>query len=65
MSSGRGMQRWYLLAALCIAVATIMLAPIVLSFLASIKSPDEASAVPPTTTVPPARTSTPVSSASA
>jgi len=37
----------YLAAAACIAVIAIMSAPIVLSFLASIKTPEDASAVPP------------------
>lgn len=38
----------YIVAAICIAVSTIMLAPLVLSVFASIKSPDEARASPPT-----------------
>ena len=38
----------YIVAAICVAVSTIMLAPLVLSVFASIKSPDEARATPPT-----------------
>jgi multiple sugar transport system permease protein len=38
----------YIVAAVCVAVSTIMLAPLVLSFFASIKAPDEARASPPT-----------------
>lgn len=38
----------YLVGALSIFIITLMLAPLVMSFLASIKPPDEASAVPPT-----------------
>jgi len=38
----------YFVGAICVAVSTIMLAPLVLSFFASIKSPDEARASPPT-----------------
>ena len=37
----------YLIAAICVAVITIMLWPLVMSFLASIKPPDEASRPPP------------------
>ena len=37
----------YIVGAICIAVATLMLAPIVLSFFASIKAPSEARAAPP------------------
>ncbi len=38
----------YLVGALCIFIIALMLAPLVLSFFASIKTPDEAGAVPPT-----------------
>ena len=38
----------YLTAALCIALCTIMLVPIALSVLASLKTPSEAASVPPT-----------------
>ena len=38
----------YLIAAICVLVITLMLAPIVLSFFASIKPPGEARATPPT-----------------
>ena len=38
----------YLIAAICVLVITLMLAPIVLSFFASIKPPAEARATPPT-----------------
>lgn len=38
----------YLIAAICVAVITIMLWPLVMSAFASIKSPTEAAAVPPT-----------------
>jgi multiple sugar transport system permease protein len=37
----------YLIAAICIFIITIMLLPLLMSFLASIKTPAEASAVPP------------------
>ncbi|MBC7478954.1 MAG: carbohydrate ABC transporter permease [Pseudorhodobacter sp.] len=37
----------YLLSAICVAVIFVMLWPLVMSFLASIKPPDEASGVPP------------------
>lgn len=37
----------YLIAALCVFLITLMLLPLVMSFLASIKTPDEASAIPP------------------
>ena len=37
----------YLIAAICVAVIVIMLWPLVMSFFASIKSPDEASTPPP------------------
>lgn len=47
-AAGESRPLGYLVGAVCIAVCTIMLAPLVLSFLASIKSPDEARAVPPT-----------------
>jgi multiple sugar transport system permease protein len=47
-AAGESRPLGYLIGAVCIAVATIMLAPIVFSFLASIKAPEEASAVPPT-----------------
>src|SRR5690606_10702319 len=47
-AAGESRPVGYLVGAVCIAVSTIMLAPLVLSFLASIKSPDEARAVPPT-----------------
>ena len=42
---GRGK---YLVAALCVAICTIMLLPLVASVLASLKSTEEAAAVPPT-----------------
>lgn len=38
----------YLVAAICVAVCTLMLAPLVLSVLASVKSTSEAAATPPT-----------------
>jgi multiple sugar transport system permease protein len=38
----------YLLGALCIAICTVMLLPIAMAFLASVKSTPEAAAVPPT-----------------
>jgi multiple sugar transport system permease protein len=47
-AAGESRPIGYLVAAICIAVCTIMLAPLVLSFLASIKAPDEARAAPPT-----------------
>lgn len=47
-AAGESRPVGYLVAAICIAVSTIMLAPLVLSFLASIKAPDEARAAPPT-----------------
>jgi len=37
----------YLVAALCLAIIALMMAPLVLSFLASLKPPAEAAAVPP------------------
>ncbi|MCD7060591.1 carbohydrate ABC transporter permease [Pelagibacterium xiamenense] len=40
--------RRYLVGAICIFMITIMLTPLVLSFLASVKTPEAASAVPPT-----------------
>jgi multiple sugar transport system permease protein len=47
-AAGESRPIGYVVGAICVAVAAIMLAPILLSFLASIKSPEEASAVPPT-----------------
>jgi len=44
---GRSRPMAYLIGALCIFLITLMLTPLVLSFLASIKTPDEASAIPP------------------
>ena len=44
---GRGPTR-YLVAALCVAVCTVMLLPLLASVLASLKSTEEAAAVPPT-----------------
>jgi multiple sugar transport system permease protein len=43
---GRGLR--YLIGAVCVLIITLMLAPVVLSFLASIKPSDEARASPPT-----------------
>jgi multiple sugar transport system permease protein len=45
--AGEGRAVRYLVAALCVLVITLMLAPVVLSFLASIKPAAEASASPP------------------
>lgn len=44
---GASRRTRYLISALCIFIITIMLLPLVMSFLASIKPPSEASAVPP------------------
>ena len=44
---GRGRNR-YLTAAICVALCAVMLTPIVLSVLASVKTTAEAAAVPPT-----------------
>jgi multiple sugar transport system permease protein len=38
----------YLVAAVCVAIAVVMLAPLVFSVMASLKSTEEASAIPPT-----------------
>ena len=38
----------YLVAAVCVFLIAVMLLPLVMSFLASVKTPEEASAVPPT-----------------
>jgi multiple sugar transport system permease protein len=52
-SARSGSRRWhlapvrYLIIAMSIAIATIMLSPLVLSFLASIKTPADAAAAPP------------------
>ena len=46
-AAGESRPIGYLIGAICIAVCTIMLAPLVLSFFASIKSPAEAKASPP------------------
>ena len=43
----------YLVAAICVAICTIMLLPLVASVLASLKSTAEAAAVPPPTAAPP------------
>ena len=43
---GRGIR--YLVGAICVFLVTLMLAPVVLSFFASIKTPDDARASPPT-----------------
>ena len=45
--AGERRQLRYLVGAICVAVLAIMLAPIALSFLASIKTPQEASQSPP------------------
>jgi multiple sugar transport system permease protein len=45
---GRRRRTSYLVGAICVAVVALMLWPLVVSFLASIKPPAEASAVPPT-----------------
>ncbi len=47
-AAGESRPIGYVVGAVCIPVCTIMLAPLVLSFFASIKSPDEARASPPT-----------------
>lgn len=47
-AAGESRPIGYIVAAICIAVCAIMLAPLVLSFFASIKAPDEARASPPT-----------------
>lgn len=47
-TAGESRPVGYLVAAICVAVSTIMLAPLVLSFFASIKPPSEARASPPT-----------------
>lgn len=44
----RGGRTKYLLGAICVALCTIMLLPLVLSILASLKSTQEAAALPPT-----------------
>jgi multiple sugar transport system permease protein len=46
--AGRDGRTKYLLGAICIALCTIMLLPLVLSILASVKSTQEAAALPPT-----------------
>lgn len=46
-TAGETRRARYLVAAICVFTIFIMLAPIVLSFLASIKLPEEASAIPP------------------
>jgi multiple sugar transport system permease protein len=43
----RALPMTWLVAAVCIGVIAIMAAPLILSFLASIKTPEDASAVPP------------------
>lgn len=47
-AAGESRPLRYLIGAVCVFLCVIMLAPIVLSFIASIKSPDEARASPPT-----------------
>ncbi|WP_423065933.1 carbohydrate ABC transporter permease [Devosia sp. CN2-171] len=47
-AAGESRPIGYIVGAICVAVCTIMLAPLVLSFFASIKAPDEARASPPT-----------------
>ena len=47
-AAGESRPLGYLVGAACVAISTIMLAPLVLSFLASIKAPTEARAAPPT-----------------
>ena len=47
-AAGESRPIGYLIGAVCVAISTIMLAPLVLSVLASIKAPDEARASPPT-----------------
>ena len=47
-TAGESRPIGYIVGAICVAVSTIMLAPLVLSFFASIKPPDEARATPPT-----------------
>lgn len=44
---GETRARRYLVGAICVFMITLMLTPLVLSFLASIKTPEQASAVPP------------------
>jgi multiple sugar transport system permease protein len=46
--AGRDGRTKYLLGAICVALCTIMLLPLVLSILASVKSTQEAAALPPT-----------------
>lgn len=46
--AGRGRLTGYLVAALAVFVGALMLLPLILSLLASIKTPEEAMAVPPT-----------------
>jgi multiple sugar transport system permease protein len=48
VASLRGGRAKYLLGAICVALCTIMLLPLVLSILASVKSTQEAAALPPT-----------------
>lgn len=45
--AGKGRATRYLVIAICLATIVLMLAPLVLSFFASIKTPAEASGVPP------------------
>jgi len=47
-AAGESRPVGYLVGAICVLVSTIMLAPLLLSFLASIKAPEEARASPPT-----------------
>jgi multiple sugar transport system permease protein len=44
---GVSWRKGYLIGALCVFLIALMLAPLALSFLASIKTPEEASAIPP------------------
>lgn len=47
-TAGESRPIGYIVGAICVAVSTLMLAPLVLSFFASIKPPDQARASPPT-----------------
>ena len=47
-AAGESRPLRYLIGAVCVFICVLMLAPIVLSFIASIKAPDEARASPPT-----------------
>ena len=41
-------RRHYLAAAICLAICTVMVLPLLASVLASLKTPEEAAAIPPT-----------------